>query len=145
MQYVQSNGQVLESDYVYTAKDGTCRASSYKSVAGVSKVNQVATKSQNALLAAIAVGPVSVTVEADRAVFQRYTSGILNSKLCGTNLDHAITAVGYGVQNGVTYYIVRNSWGASWGDKGYINIQATGENKPGICGIQIDSVWPNTL
>ena len=123
MAYVQSNGgQVLESDYVYTAADGTCRASQYKTVAGVSAINNVATKSQNALIAAIAQGPVSVTVEADKAVFQRYTSGILNSKLCGTRLDHAITAVGYGVQNGVTYYIVRNSWGASWGDQGYINI-----------------------
>ena len=144
MQYVQQNGQTLEQNYTYTARDGTCRASQYTSSAGVTKVNNVATKSQNALLAAIAVGPVSVTVEADQAVFQRYTGGILNSRQCGTSLDHAITAVGYGVQDGVTYYIVRNSWGASWGDQGYINIAASGERKSGICGIQIDSVWPNT-
>ena len=144
MQYVQANGQTLESNYVYTARDGTCRASQYQPAAGVTRVNSVATKSQSALLAAIAVGPVSVTVEADRAVFQRYTSGILNSRQCGTNLDHAITAVGYGVQDGVTYYIVRNSWGATWGDAGYINIAASGERSAGICGIQQTSVWPNT-
>ena len=144
MQYVQKAGQTLESNYVYTARDGTCRASQYTSVAGVTAVNSVRTRSQSALLAAIAAGPTSVTVEADTAVFQRYTGGILNSASCGTQLDHAITAVGYGVQNGVTYYIVRNSWGASWGDKGYINIAASGEGSTGICGIQQTSVWPNT-
>jgi cathepsin L len=57
-----------------------------------------------------------VTVEADTTVFQSYRSGILDSKACGTNLDHAITAVGYGTENGVDFYIVRNSWGAGWGD-----------------------------
>ena len=111
---------------------------------GVTRVNQVRARSQSSLLAAIANGPTSVTVEADRSVFQRYTGGVLNSSACGTQLDHAITAVGYGVQNGVTYYIVRNSWGASWGDRGYINIAASGEGSTGICGIQQTSVWPNT-
>mgnify|MGYP000925334652 CR=1 FL=1 len=144
MQYVQQNGQTLEQNYTYTARDGTCRASQMTSSVGVTRVNQVRARSQSSLLAAIANGPTSVTVEADRSVFQRYTGGVLNSSACGTQLDHAITAVGYGVQNGVTYYIVRNSWGASWGDRGYINIAASGEGSTGICGIQQTSVWPNT-
>jgi len=93
-------------------------------------------------MAAIAKGVVSVTVEADRSVFQRYTSGILNSTQCGTSLDHAIAAVGYGNQNGQDYYIVRNSWGSGWGDRGYINIAAV--PGVGICGIQQTSVWPTT-
>lgn len=93
---------------------------------------------------AIAKGPVSVTVEADKAVFQRYNGGVLNSPDCGTNLDHAITAVGYGsTKEGEEYYIVRNSWGSSWGDKGYINIKAEKSGK-GICGIQQISVFPTT-
>ena len=58
----------------------------------------------------------------------------MNSKSCGTNTDHAITAVGYGTENGEEYYLVRNSWGASWGDKGYIKIAAV-DGGPGICGI----------
>jgi len=144
MQYVQQNGQTLEQNYTYTARDGTCRASQMTSSAGVTKVNQVPSRSASALKAAIAVGPTSVTVEADRSVFQRYTGGILNSAACGTQLDHAITAVGYGTQNGVDYYIVRNSWGASWGDRGYINIAAQAGSSAGICGIQQTSVWPNT-
>ena len=48
--------------------------------------------------------------------FQMYTSGILDSTKCGTSLDHAVAAVGYGTENGVEYYIVRNSWGANWGE-----------------------------
>jgi hypothetical protein len=65
----------------------------------------------------------------------------LNSAACGTSLDHAITGVGYGNKNGQNYYIVRNSWGASWGDAGYIMIAAV-EGTAGICGIQQTSVWP---
>ena len=144
MQYVQQNGQTLESNYTYTARDGTCRAQQMTSSVGVTKVNSVPTLSADALKAAIAVGPTSVTVEADRSAFQRYTGGILNTSACGTQLDHAITAVGYGNQNGQDYYIVRNSWGPSWGDHGYINIAATAGRSAGICGIQQTSVWPNT-
>jgi len=97
------------------------------------------------LKAAIAKGPVAVTIEADQTVFQQYTSGILDSTACGTKLDHAVTAVGYGSENGVDYYKVRNSWGSSWGDQGYIKIAATEAHfGKGICGIQQTSVVPST-
>jgi len=83
-----------------------------------------------------------VSVEADTD-FQFYSSGILNSKSCGTHLDHAVTAVGYGNEDGQEYYIVRNSWGASWGEDGYIRI-AAGKNGAGVCGILLDSTRPST-
>ena len=134
MQYVQQNVQTLEQNYTYTARDGTCRATQMVSAVGVTKVNSVQSRSAAALKAAIAVGPTSVTVEADRSVFQRYTGGVLNSAACGTQLDHAITAVGYGNKNGQSYYIVRNSWGPNWGDQGYIMIAAV-EGTKGICEI----------
>ena len=66
----------------------------------------------------------------------------MDSKDCGTSLNHAIVAVGYGSEDGKEYYIVRNSWGASWGDKGYIKIAV--EEGKGICGIQMHSVYPST-
>lgn len=100
-------------------------------------------------MAAIAKGPTSVTVEADKRVFQGYKSGILNSRECGTSLDHAITAIGYGTEGDQSYYIVRNSWGPTWGDQGYIKI-ATQEKSlfhpfaSGICGIQQTSLWTET-
>ena len=74
--------------------------------------------------AAIELTPVSVTIEADKLVFRHYKSGVMNSKLCGTSLDHAVTAVGYGTESGKDYYLVRNSWGAAWGEAGYIKIAA---------------------
>lgn len=142
MTYLKTHGQELTSDYPYTARDGTCKFTAAKGKVDVKNIASVTPKSVAQLKAAIDKGPVSVTVEADTTVFQSYRSGILNSASCGTNLDHAITAVGYGNDGGVDYYIVRNSWGAGWGDQGYIKIAAV--DGVGICGIQQVSVWPTT-
>jgi len=92
-------------------------------------------------MASIATGPTSIAIEADKMVFQMYSGGILNSSKCGTNLDHGVLAVGYGSENGQNYYIVKNSWGASWGDAGYLKIANNGDG-PGICGIQMAAVRP---
>ena len=106
--------------------------------AGFIDVNQ---NSAVALKTAIADGVVSVAIEADTFVFQFYTSGIINSKACGTQLDHGVTAVGYAVDaTKGEYYIVRNSWGASWGMKGYVNIAIV--DGQGICGIQMQPSYP---
>ena len=94
------------------------------------------------LKAAIAQGPVSVAIRADTIIFAYYAGGILNTPMCGTTLDHGVVAVGYGVENGVEFYIVRNSWGPDWGEQGYIRIGV--QEGKGICGIQTASVWPET-
>ena len=70
-----------------------------------------------------------------------YSGGILDSVACGTQLDHAVTAVGYGKQGDQEFYIIRNSWGPSWGENGYIKIAAV--EGDGICGIQQVSVYPS--
>jgi len=142
MEYVQKKGQTLESDYVYEARNDRCRDSQYQKYAYVATINQVQPRSAEQLLAAIAQGPTSVTVEADRSAFQRYQSGILNSSACGTQLDHAITGIGYGSEGGQQYYIIRNSWGPNWGEQGYIRIATVSGRSAGICGIQQTSVWP---
>jgi len=67
----------------------------------------------------------------------------LDSKACGTQLDHAITAVGYGTEGDKSYFIVRNSWSASWGEKGYIRISAD-VGGAGVCGVLLDSNRPAT-
>jgi C1A family cysteine protease len=138
---MENHDEEHETDYTYTARDGSCK---YKATTKteVQTYANVASRSVAQLMAAIAKGVTSVTIEADTSAFQGYRSGILNTTACGTSLDHAVAAVGYGTENGVQYYIVRNSWGRSWGEEGYIRIAAV--EGAGICGIQLESLWPTT-
>merc|ERR1711934_695449 len=101
-----------------------------------------ARNSNTALKAAVGQGVVTVTIEADQFAFQGYHSGILDTSACGTKLDHAVAAVGYGTEGGKDYWIVRNSWGASWGDQGYIKI--ADEAGEGICGINMQNFAATT-
>lgn len=111
----------------------------------VKETHHVPYGSEAQLKAAIAQGVVSVTVDADSTQFRNYKSGVVTSEECGTVLDHAIAAVGYGTtEDGIDYYLVRNSWGTGWGDQGYIKIGRSGEDSNGICGIQAVSDWAMT-
>jgi C1A family cysteine protease len=74
-----------------------------------------------------------VAIEADKKILQQYTDGVIIGDACGTDLDHAVLAVGYGEENGVEYFLVKNSWGAAWGDKGYFKVGI--ESGKGVCGI----------
>jgi C1A family cysteine protease len=83
--------------------------------------------------------PEVVAIEADTRYFQSYSSGILDAAACGTNLDHAVEIVGYGVDGGKKYWTVRNSWGASWGENGYVRIlRSESSNDAGVCGISME-------
>jgi len=85
-------------------------------------------------------GPVSIAIEADKSVFQRYTGGVITSRQCGKKLDHGVLAVGYDTDaNGTPYFLVKNSWGASWGVDGYVKIAAESKN---ICGILSQPSFP---
>jgi len=142
MDYMENNTQETESDYPYTARNGKCQTSAAEGKVLVTQIHNVQEESVDQLKAAIAQGPTSVTIEADKLVFQMYRGGIFDSSKCGTDLDHAVTAVGYGSESGKDFYIIRNSWGASWGESGYIRIAA--EAGKGICGIQQVSLYPST-
>lgn len=139
-QYAEKTGLELESEYPYAGIDQTCKATATKEKVKVTGFSKVPANSAAQLKAAIAQGPVSVAIEADTSAFQYYTGGVFNNAKCGTELDHGVSAVGYGTDAGKDYYIVRNSWGPSWGEKGYIRIAVV--DGAGICGIQKDSVWP---
>ena len=137
-QYIESHPLMLEHDYPYTARDGTCHYDKSKGHCTVSGYHDVSRNNAGALRSAIAIGPVSVAIEADKRAFQLYKTGVLSGSACGTQLDHGVLAVGYGSEGGVNYAIVKNSWGGSWGDKGYVKI-ATDNN---TCGILKEPSYP---
>jgi cathepsin L len=68
-----------------------------------------------------------------------YTKGVITSDLCGTKLDHAVLAVGYGTEDGEDYFLVKNSWSAAWGDEGYLKI-----GTDNVCGILQQGTYPST-
>jgi C1A family cysteine protease len=147
-QFVLDNkGICSEADYPYKAIDEKCK----KTCSPVSTITAFADvwmdekhpSNETALMAAVQLGPVSVAIEADQPVFQLYTSGVISSASCGgkkeDDLDHGVLVTGYGTDsNGVDYWIVKNSWGPKWGDKGYVKL-IRDKNE---CGLNWDASYP---
>jgi len=136
--YIIKNGGLdTEADYRYTAKNGVCNtAKAAKHVSSIKSFADVASDNEAELAKAVTQQPVSVAIEADQTAFQHYKSGVFDST-CGTKLDHGVLAVGYTSEA----WIVKNSWGATWGDEGYIMMKR-GVSRKGICGIAMQPSYP---
>ncbi len=140
-EYAIENGMCLESAYPYTASGGDCHKCD--PVVAISSCVDVTKNNQVHLKEAVAKGPVSIAIEADTKAFQLYKSGVLTGSACGTNLDHGVLIVGYGVESGVEYWLVKNSWGPTWGEGGYIKIgRSDSTDDPGVCGIAMQPSYP---
>merc|ERR1712072_953279 len=157
--YMASKGDEQEASYPYTAKTGTCNTQKQSAADGVNSgvitgAKDVTPQSCADLMAAVQEGPDSVAIEADQSGFQHYSSGIF-SGTCGTQLDHGVLVVGYGTDGGKDYWKVKNSWGTTWGDQGYIRMAkscgATGRQllgggggggSKGECGILAQPSYP---
>jgi cathepsin L len=140
--YYEVTMAMTEESYPYTASfHRTCSYNESDGVAGtmISSYYDVV-EDPDQLKAALNIAPVSVAVEADQPVFSNYVSGVITSADCGTSLDHGVLAVGYGTLDGDEFFLVKNSWGASWGDAGYLRIGVA--PGAGICGINSSASQP---
>ena len=133
-EYIQNNGISLNNEYPYFAKEGKCQNREHKRAVSIGSFSKLPENDYNSLLQAVAVnGPVAISVAASEWSF--YDSGVFNS-FCGTTVNHAVTLEGYGTdENGNDYWLVRNSWGEGWGEKGYIRVMREKSAKDVVCDI----------
>lgn len=142
-----STGICSEEEYPYVghkrwlkgcaSAKGLCTTVEHTRVKGFIDIDNTV----EALMEALVYQPVSVAIEADQRSFQLYKSGVYDDPECGNNLDHGVAAVGYGTsEDGVDYFVVRNSWGETWGDAGYVKLARQSPTVNGTCGIL---TWPS--
>lgn len=140
--YIKANNGIdTEASYPYTARDGTCQFKAANVGATCTGFTDIIKGNETDLQDAVAnVGPVSIAIDAALPTFQSYRSGVYDPKLCSsTQLDHGVLAVGYGTLAGKDYWLVKNSWGATWGEQGYIMMARNANNK---CGVATSASFP---
>jgi C1A family cysteine protease len=140
--YLKSYKLQADSTYPYIGYKSTCKYNSANGVVNTLGYVNVVKGDVNAHMNAVALGPVSVAVAASSSVFRLYKTGIISTTTCGTSLNHGVTMIGYGVSNGVAYWLIKNSWGTNWGEAGYVRIAKSTTNGNGICGILAMSSYP---
>jgi C1A family cysteine protease len=138
--YLSKAGVCSESSYAYTAKKGYCMDDvcdvvlPQGTVVGHQNVGQTST----GLKSALSSQPVSVTVNAEQLQFA--SNGVVTGA-CSGQVNHAVIAVGYGT-DGLDYFKIRNSWGTSWGEAGYIRLAQDGGSEGTACLLQYAPVVP---
>ncbi|KAG6722750.1 hypothetical protein I3842_03G175900 [Carya illinoinensis] len=138
----ETGGLTTEEEYPYRASSGTCdKAKEKDHVVTISGYESVPANNEKSLQSAVANQPVSVAIDASGYEFQLYSQGIFTDR-CGKLLNHGVTAVGYGEKNGMKYWLVKNSWGTSWGESGYIRLTRDTADNQGVCGIAMEASYP---
>ena len=137
-EYARENAICTEIEEPYVAHSETCMACSeaiiFDGCFDIEESNQMHLKE------AVTRGPVSVAIQANSAIFQHYNGGVITDRSCGTQLDHGVLVVGYGEDAGQKYWLVKNSWGADWGEDGYVRIgRSDNDSDPGVCGIAMQA------
>lgn len=163
-QWEEGHRVCTEASYPYKGREMNCTADTTCEAAipqgEVTGFVDIDHNDPRAMMEALTHGPVSVAIEADQRMFQFYHHGILTNddphhpkdpkhpKVCGTQLDHGVLCVGYGVEDGKGYWIVKNSWGPQWGDQGFIRFHRGLEHEKnidgpgGMCGILMQASFP---
>jgi cathepsin L len=140
--YIKNNNGInKDTAYPYKAVKGTCSFTLANVGATATGYVNIPSGNETALQIAVAtIGPISVAIDASGSAFQLYKSGVYSNTACSsTSLNHGVLVVGYGTSNGQDYWIVKNSWGTSWGISGYMWMP---RNKNNYCGIATHAVYP---
>ncbi|CAI2375194.1 unnamed protein product [Moneuplotes crassus] len=144
--FLHENLFCTDKEYPYTAgAEDECKYSTCDDLDHEITVREYFSVPENSALSlkeSLTYNIIGAGVGADSEIFQFYKSGIVNDKACGNNNNHAITVVGHGIEDGVDYFIIRNSWGADWGEEGYIRLGTSFEEDKGVCGILQDLAFP---
>ncbi|CAL2251912.1 unnamed protein product [Prunus armeniaca] len=137
----QSGGIASEGNYPYHAVQGTCNAN--QPAVQITGYEKVPENSEEDLLKAVSMQPVSIAIVGSGNEFRNYQSGVFSATDCGTRLDHAVTVVGYGTtEDGTKYWLLKNQWGESWGENGYMKILRDAGPPEGVCGLARDAYYP---
>lgn len=148
--WINKNGGIAtEADYPYTSgstgKEGTCKSSVKKAVTTSSTFTRITNGDEKALTETLySKGPLAIGMYASLASFQMYKAGTIYAPTnCRPKMmNHCVTLVGYGAQDGQDYWLIRNSWGTQWGDQGYFMMARNSNN---MCGVGLDSTYPSTV
>ncbi|CAD7702318.1 unnamed protein product [Ostreobium quekettii] len=140
--FVEKNhGITLEDEYQYKGIDEQCNLKKegerYVTIDGYIDIAQ----SEDAVLKAAANQPISIAIDSGSRSFMFYGGGVYDEP-CGTTLDHGVLAVGYNMTAPVPYWIIKNSWGPDWGEKGYIRFKHGLNNGQGQCGLALAASYP---
>lgn len=142
--YATENPIETAADYPYVGLPQACKADKKKGKVSAANFINVLPQDPDQLKVAVKLGPVAASITTSSKVFQFYKGGIISTEDCSnsiTPLDSAVTIIGYGHDPhiGLDYWLVKNSWGTTWGDKGFGRVAISEAGGPGICNIQAEA------
>ncbi|KAL7861654.1 hypothetical protein SRHO_G00130950 [Serrasalmus rhombeus] len=141
-QYVFNSGLQSDDTYPYMSREGICKFNPKKLSATCSGFSRLSVADEILLQKAVAaIGPISAAIDTSPKSFLLYQSGVYDEPACSsTKVTHAILVVGYGADcSGRKFWLVKNSWGTQWGERGYIRMSRDKDNQ---CGIATRAIYP---